>query len=236
MQPNTDAPFICGPGGNLAAFTTCLDLELPLVASVGGRWIVRDADGSERADVEFDVQYEGWSSASDSVILVDAKTVTLPEGLPPSTVHHGFKDVFSFRLGGAYKLPVANDALSVRGGLAYDTETAPNSWTRLDQDGFARTTVGAGLAYEMPGWRFELSGGAILEGTRTVDHGGCNPNINDLGCELDNRETAVGDRIAPDPAQPISSESDNTIAQSPFNAGVYEQGYVFMGMGVTAWF
>lgn len=236
LEPKTNGPFVCGAGGNLAALTTCIELDLPMVATIGGRWMLKDDDGSERADLEVDVQWENWSAASDTVILVDARTVTLPEGLPPSGVHHGFKDVFSFRVGGAYKLPIANDALSVRGGLAYDTETAPNSWTRLDQDGFARTTVGAGLAYEIPGWRFEFSGGAIIEGTRTVDHGGCNPDINDLGCELDNQETLIGDRVAPDPAQPLYSEESNTVAQSPFNAGVYEQGYVFLGMGVTAWF
>ncbi|MCP4448343.1 MAG: hypothetical protein GY811_23835, partial [Myxococcales bacterium] len=72
--------------------------------------------------------------------------------------------------------------------------------------------------------------------TRTVDHGGCNPDIDNLGCELNNRETLIDNRTAPDPAQPIYSEADNTVAQSPFNAGVYEQGYVFLGMGVTAWF
>ncbi len=236
LQPKTSGPFVCAPGGNLAAFSTCLNLKLPMMASLGGRWIHRDADGSERGDVELDVQWENWSNASDVEILVDAVTVTLPGGLPPSVIRHGFKDVFSFRLGGAYRLPILDDALSVRGGLAYDTETAPESWTRLDQDGFARTTIGAGLAYDLDGWRFELSGGAILEGTRTVDHGGCNPDINNLGCELNNEETRFYDRIAPDPAQPISSAEDNTIAQSPFNAGVYEQGYVFMGMGVTASF
>ena len=236
LEPKTEGPFVCGAGGTLAALTTCLNLDLPMVAAIGGRWIHRDADGSERADLEVDVQWENWSRASDISILVDAKTVTLPGGLPVTKVHHGFKDVFSFRVGGAYKLPVLDDAISVRGGLAYDTETAPNSWTRLDQDGFARTTLGAGLAYDMPGWRFELSGGATLEGTRTVDHGGCNPDINNLGCGGNNRETEIDDRTAPDPAQPISSEDDNTVAQSPFNAGVYEQGYVFLGMGVTAWF
>ncbi len=236
LEPKVNGPFACGPGGNAAQFTTCLNLDLPMVATIGGRWIQRDADGSERADVEVDVQWENWSASKDTTILIDARTVTYPLGLPPAKVHHGFVDVFSFRLGGSYTLPVADDALSVRGGVAYDTKTAPVSWTRLDQDGFARTTLGAGLAYDLPKWRFEVSGGAILEGTRTVDHGGCNPTIDDVGCELDNRETDIDDRNAPDPAQPIGDEADNTVAQSPFNAGVYEQGYIVFGVGVTTWF
>ncbi len=233
LQPRTDAPFVCGGGGTLAAFTNCVELDLPQVASIAGRWILHDLNGTERADIELDVQWENWSAASTTTNLIDARTVTLGK-LPPTLIQHGYKDVFSFRLGGAYRLPVANDALSVRAGLAYDTKTADESWTRLDQDGFARTTLAAGLAYEIPGWRFELSGGAILEGTRTVDHGGCNPERGNLGCELDNEETPVFDRNAPDPSQPIYSEHNQS--QSPFNAGVYEQGYVFMGMGVTAWF
>lgn len=231
LEPRTEAPFVCGPGGTLAGFTACVELALPQVAAIASRWILRDGNGEERADIELDVQWEDWSAASDIVNQVDAKTVTL-QALPDSVIRHGFKDVFSVRLGGSYTVPVKEHKINVRGGVAYDTEAAPESWTRLDQDGMARTTIGTGLAYELPGWRFEVSGGAVLEGTRTVSHDGCNPDPSNVGCAND-REVPVADRVAPDPAQPIYSESNQ--AQSPFNAGVYEQGYVFMGMGVTAW-
>ncbi len=232
LEPRNMAPYACGPGGTLAGFTTCVELELPQIATLGSRWILRDGQGEERADVELDVQWENWSAAKDVANLVDAKTVTL-QRLPTSIIKHGFKDVFSVRLGGSYTVPVKAAKLNLRAGAAYDTEAAPESWTRLDQDGMARTTLATGVAYEIPGWRFELSGGAVLEGTRTVSHGGCNPATGNVGCS-NNTEVAVADRSAPDPAQPIYSESSQ--AESPFNAGVYEQGYIFLGTGVTAWF
>ncbi len=232
LQPKTDAPYVCGPGGTIVSFTTCVETTLPQVATIAGRWILRDAKGEERADVELDLQWENWSSASTITNLVDAKTVTLNK-LPPSVIRHGYKDVLSARLGGSYTFPMGVNKLSLRGGLAHDTETAPVGWTRLDQDGFARTTIATGVGFEIPGWRFEVSGGAVIEGTRVVDHGGCNPTTADIGCS-GNSEVPVDQRNAPDPAQPIYSE--NNQAQSPFNAGEYKQGYIFLGMGLTAWF
>jgi long-chain fatty acid transport protein len=232
LQPKTDPPYVCGADGTIVAFKACVETTVPQVASIAGRWILRDANGGERADVEIDLQWEDWSAGVDVTNLVDAKTITLNK-LPPSIIRHGFKDVLSARLGGSYTIPVGVNKLSVRGGLAYDTEAAPVSWTRLDADGFARTTIATGVGFEIPGWRFELSGGAVLEGTRTVDHGGCNPTTMDIGCS-GNTEVAVSDRDAPDPAQPIYGVKNQS--QSPFNAGVYKQGYVFLGTGVTAWF
>ncbi len=233
LEPKTDEPYACGSGGTIVGFVTCVETSLPQVATIAGRWIFRDAKGGERADIELDLQWEDWSAASTITNLVDARTVTLTGGLPPSIIRHGFKDVLSTRLGGSYTIPIGANKLSVRGGLAYDTAAAPNSWTRLDQDGFARTTLATGVAFEIPGWRFELSGGAVIEGTRTVDDGGCNPTNADIGCS-GNTEDPPDERDAPDPAQPITDE--NRQAQSPFNAGIYKQGYIFMGMGLTAWF
>jgi long-subunit fatty acid transport protein len=232
LEPQVDPPYVCGAGGTLAGFTACIETTLPQTATLAGRWILRDDKDGERADVELDLQWENWSAGSNIVNLVDARTVTLSK-LPRSVVRHGYKDVLSARLGGSYVIPVGKNKLSIRAGAAHDTETAPESWTRLDQDGFARTTLATGLGFEIPGWRFEISGGAVIEGKRTVDHGGCNPTNANIGCS-GNTEDPVANRDAPDPSQPIYRE--NNQAQSPFNAGVYEQGYVFLGTGVTAWF
>lgn len=232
LQPQTDPPYVCGAGGTIVAFKACVETTVPQVATLAGRWILRDAKGDERADLELDLQWENWSAASTITNLVDAKTVLHP-ALPPSVVQQGYKDVLSTRLGGSYVIPIGVNKLSLRGGLAYDTKTAPNSWTRLNQDGFARTTLATGFGFEIPGWRFDLSGGAVIEGTRTVDHGGCNPTSTNVGCS-GNAETPADQRDAPDPAQPLTE--DNFQVQNPFNAGVYKQGYIFLGMGVTAWF
>ena len=233
LSPKVSGSLSCGPGGTIAAFAACVELELPRMASLGGRYYWEDGKGREMADIEFDVQWENWSNASNLVNLVDATTPAAIEGIPPSVIRHGFKDVFSFRLGGSYSIPLGKNTLGFRAGLAYDTETAETSWTRLDQDGFARTTAALGLAFEVPGWRFELSGGTVLEGTRVVDHGGCNPDDSNIGCS-GNVEDPVANRNAPDPAQPTNEGRFQT--QSPFNAGTYEQGYLFLGGGVTAWF
>jgi long-chain fatty acid transport protein len=232
LQPKIDPPFVCGSGGTIVAFKSCAETKIPQVATIAGRWILRNANGDELADVEMDLQWEDWSEGVDVINFVDAQTVTLNQ-LPPSHVRHGFKDVISARLGGSYVLPMGANKLSFRGGVAHDTAAAPNSWTRLDHDGFARTTLATGVGFEVPGWRFELSGGTVIEGTRTVDHGGCNPTNINIGCS-GNTEVRVDDRNAPDPAQPIYAE--NNQSQNPFNAGVYKQGYIFLGGGVTAWF
>lgn len=232
LSPKTE-DLKCNSGGTVAAFAGCVELELPRMASLGGRYFWLDAKGREKADIELDVQWENWSSASDLVNIVDAKTDAAKEGIPGSTIRHGFKDVFSFRLGGSYSIPLDKNTLSIRAGIAHDTETAETSWTRLDQDGFARTTAGLGLAFDIPGWRIEFSGGSVFEGTRVVDHGGCNPTDSNIGCS-GNFEDPPANRNAPDPAQPTNEGQFQT--QSPFNAGTYTQSYLFLGGGLTAWF
>ena len=91
----------------------------------------------------------------------------------------------------------------------------------------ARTTLGAGLAYQMAKIRLELGGGVVLESPREVDQ--CNPDADNLGCEESGVETPFKDRNRPDPAQPLLGNP----VESPFNAGRYEQGYVLLSLGAT---
>lgn len=234
IAPETDFP-LCEGGGDIAHLKTCVNFDLPQNATIGGRYVLRDASGRERGDVEFDVQWEDWSNASDLEVIVDGKSGLTGLRLNPALVRHGFKDTYSFRLGGAWGFDLGDNRLIARAGAAYDTAAAPLSWTRLDVDGFERTTLGAGLGYEVGPWRFDLGGGVVLEPSREVPV--CNPDVSNRGCPepvMGGDETPQDDREAPDPIQPLSDA--NSQVESPFNGGTYEQGYVLLSLGVTYMF
>jgi long-chain fatty acid transport protein len=228
IEPENDFP-LCESGGTIAALKTCIDLTLPQTATLGARYILRDAGGAERGDVEFDVQWEDWSAASDVKVTVDGKSGLSGFRLNPTLIRHGFEDTFSFRLGGSWGFDVGDNKLIARAGAAHDTAAAPNSWTRLDIDGFARTTLGAGVGFQTARLRFDLGGGIVMEGTREVSS--CQTDLDNLGCDDPEAETPQSERDAPDPAQPLAGSENQT--ESPFNGGTYEQGYVLLSLGVT---
>lgn len=229
IAPETDFP-LCEGGGDIAHLKTCVNFDLPQNATVGGRYVFRDGSGRERGDIELDVQWEDWSSASDIEVIVDGKSGLTGLRLQPAMVRHGFKDTFSFRLGGAWGFDVGDKRLIARAGAAHDTAAAPLSWTRLDVDGFERTTLGAGLGFEAGRWRFDLGGGVVLEPSRDVP--ACNPDLENLGCPTaSGSETPQDEREAPDPIQPLTDP--NAQVESPFNGGHYEQGYILLSTGVT---
>ena len=226
-----DDQELCNSGGTIVAVAACLNITLPQTASVGARWVFRDMVG-ERADIEFDVRWEDWSAGSDYEAIVDGQSQLLGRRLETVITRHGFKDTFSFRLGGSYNLPVAGKALNLRAGIAHDTAAAPVSFTRLDLDGFARTTVGLGAGLEVDRYRFDLGGGAVFEGDRTVAT--CNPTVANPGCDGSGTDTPVADRTSPDPEQPLQGPNNQT--QSPNNGGKYSQGYLLFSVGMTARF
>lgn len=230
IAPENDFPHPdCQGTGTITALYSCVNLTLPQTASLGARYILRDPSGKERGDVELDVVWEDWSAASDIEIIVNGKSGLTGLRLNPVLSRHGFRDTFSFRLGGGYGFDIGDNRLTARAGAAYDTAAAPNSWTRLDLDGMARTTLGAGIGFETSSLRFDLGGGLVLEGDRDVDV--CNPDLDNLGCETPGTETPVDERDRPDPVQPLNGPNEQV--ESPFNAGHYEQGYVLLSFGVT---
>jgi long-subunit fatty acid transport protein len=234
IAPETDFP-LCEGGGTIAALKTCVNFDLPQNATVGARYVFRDPDGRERGDVEFDVQWEDWSGASDIEVIVDGKSGLTGLRLNPVQVRHGFKDTYSFRLGGAWGFDLGDNRLIARAGGAHDTAAAPLTWTRLDVDGMARTTLGLGAGFETGPWRFDLGGGVSLESARTVPE--CNPDVDNKGCPNpapENDQTPQDERDFPDPIQPLADT--NNQVESPFNAGTYEQGYVLLSLGVTYMF
>lgn len=220
----------CADGGEIGALKACVDLSLPMVTTIGGRYIFRDGEGVAKGDVELDVAWERWSAVSDYHVTVDGVASGLP--LNDTFIRHGLRDVFSFRLGGGYQLPVG-DGLTVRAGIAHDTAAAKDGWERLDLDGAARTTMALGVSYPVGKVSISVGGGFVYEGSRDVGTD-CNPTMAEGGCDDSSPgEEPVADRSGPDPAQPLVAGSG---FQSPFNAGKYESGYVLMHLAVIAKF
>jgi len=236
--PMEDQYTMCGPGGEIGALISCLNFDIPQNATLGARYIFRDADGAERADVELDVRWEDWSASTVTTIIVDGQISVDGAGylpLNPSVNRHGYQDVFSYRLGGAYSFAIGRNKLILRAGAAYDTRTAPQSWTRVDIDNKRRGTLTTGLAFETSRFRVDLGGGLVIEPDNTVAQ--CKPpdgpSVESPGCN-GTEDAPVLDRTAPDPGQPLQGPL-NAI-ESPFNAGTYESGYRLLSLGVTTWF
>jgi len=233
VVPNNDTPR-CAPGGtSMTDLKACVNFTLPQMATFGARYILRDARGGERADVEFDVRWENWKAADTIHVIVDG--ISLPSGrfLEPTRIRNGAQDVYSFRLGGSYTMPVGKNSLQFRAGAAYDTKTSPVSWSRLNFDGKPRTTLAGGLALTVGKYRFEFGGGVVLQPDRTVADD-CNPTISDGGCQGNGIDTDEQDRTRPDPIQPTSGALNQL--EAPFNAGEYKSGYVLLHLAVTTKF
>lgn len=229
----------CELGGeDIVALKSCLDLDLPQFATVGGRWVMRDDDGSEKADVEIDVRWENWSAdkASEYEVRVDGKSSTGGFVLNPATIGHRLEDVWSVRVGGSYTTQLGGSDMTYRLGVAHDTKTAKLSYVRVDFDSAPRTTFGLGAAYTFAGgkYRLDLGGGYVYEPTRKLAQ--ClppdGPDLSRTSCSGD--DLPAKDRIHPDPAQPLSDA--NSAFESPFNAGKYESSYLLFSLGLAASF
>lgn len=245
-QPITIGPsedVRCAAGGTIEKQKVCVELALPMNATLGGRYKFIAADGKPKGDVELNVGWENWSAerASDYRVVTDAQIYL--NGMPnlaikDNAVPHGFKDTFSARLGGSYDIPMNDAALTVRGGIGYDTQAAKTGWLRADIDGAARTTVTLGAGYKAKRFKVDIGGGVILEGSPS-NGGTCNPVEKDksmLGCNGDGVEHPVGsdDRQGPDPINPILVP--NAQIEAPVNKGTYSSHYVMFMLGFSTWF
>jgi len=232
IEPVADEFARCAPGGvdqtNLKA---CVNLNLPMTATAGARYVFRDATGAERGDAEIDLSWEQWSAASDINVIVDGQSGITKLALNEAIIRHGFKDVLSIRAGGSWSLPFGSNALIVRAGAAYDTAAAPLRYNRVDLDGAPRTTLAAGLGWRMKKMRIDLGGGIVLEPTRTVP--ACDTTNAVPNCPGDEGENDSRLHGWPNPIQPL--EGPNNQDQSPFNGGRYESGYLLLSLGLTYW-
>lgn len=226
---------LCEAGGTRDALKACVNLSLPMMATLGGRYIMRDSDGRQKADVELDVQWENWSGSSDYQVIVDGfAAVDEATGaglrLNPSFIRHNLKDTFSIRLGGSWSKPMGKNELTLRAGVAHDTAAAKEGWQRADFDGAARWTMATGLSFAFGTWRVDAGGGMVYEGTRSQGTY-CNPESTMMGCGPNGEKLNVDERIGPDPTQPTSDSSGQQ--ESPYTFGTITSGYTLFMLGVT---
>ncbi len=236
LVPRPDSQAQCAPGGETGRLKACLSLDLAQNATIAGRWIYRDSQGREKADIELDIKWEDWSAANESEVQVDGMVSANNMRLRAIANPHGFQDVLSTRLGGGYRIEAGKGQVEFKGGIAYDTKTVEDSWTRVDQDGKERLTLSTGFSYSLGRFRFDMGVGVILEPDVTVADDcpgpdGFGPTVSDQGCD---GYTEVDDRERPSPGQPLFGKKSQF--ETPFNAGDYESGYLVFSSGVRVLF
>jgi long-subunit fatty acid transport protein len=241
VVPIPDDFALCAKGGVVGALKACVSAELPRSALIGGRYKFLGAGGNERGDVELNVGWENWGNgaSSDFKVKIDSEIVTEGGGgfsIKENQVRHGFRDVFTMRLGGSWKFPVGKNTLTARGGIAHDTAAAKPGWLRADIDGAARTTVALGAGFRTKRFQIDTGFGMVLEG-KNDNAGDCNPispNPDNLGCNRDGVERPIEDRRGPDPINPLLVPKQQL--EAPVNQGVWEQRYVMFMLGASTWF
>lgn len=250
IEPVEDELSRCERGGTPQNIRLCVGLALPMTATVGGRYKFLDEQGALKGDIELDVGWENWGKTCDFIkdpdctspgqyrVVTDAKAVLDGDtgggtSFQDAIIDHGFRDTWSFKLGGSYHLPQGANRIILRGGVGYETGAAKDGWLRVDVDGAARYSGMVGAAYRMQRVELNIGGGYIYQGKNTND-GTCNPTPPDRGCRADGSENPIENRNGPDPESPLVP----TISQleSPFNQGTLESNYVLFMIGMSTWF
>jgi long-subunit fatty acid transport protein len=257
VSPVADADARCAKGGTMAKLKGCVDFELPMTATVGGRYKFLDEQGQEKGDVELDVGWENWGAKcdynkdpkcldpSDFRVVVDAIVGTQMDpnalSLKDNHISHGLQDVWNVRLGGSWKFLMSNnDAIVARGGVSYDTAAAQPGWERIDLDGAARTMISAGASYKMRRLSIDAGFGFIAEGTRDQNRN-CIPPNTLSGCGPSGSiqpvegYTPTGPfRQGPDPINPILNP--DVQIEHPVNQGKFDSHYYLLMLGMSTWF
>jgi long-subunit fatty acid transport protein len=217
---------MCKPDemGTAANLSTCISFDLPMRANVGARVIQRDAAGREQGDLELDLRWEQWSAASDVFVTVDGKNAAPVEiPLKKVTILHGFRDTFSFLLGGSWRFAMGDNGVVARAGAGYETGAAPEQWTRLDYDTLDRFVLGLGAGYELAHFRIDAGFNYLYGFPRDVTARELPATCTDHDCHPQ-----------ASPVQPLETEPDQEY--HPITAGHYETHYLIGTIGVTAWF
>jgi len=253
-----DNEAVCGTGGTRDKQKACISLQLPMTATIGGRYKILDEKGDVRADIEVDVNWENWGKKCDfSTSAIADSDCTAPgqyrvqidAGLYNNSgmysgkindtnganqVNLGLKDTFGVRIGGSYKHPIGDAKLVGRAGFALDTAAAKDGWYRANFDGAARHTIAVGAAYEAKTWAVNAGFGFIHEGTNT-NEGNCNPTQAELGCVGDGAAgRPLDQRTGPDPTNPLLTPDFQF--ENPYNKGSIKSHYIMFMLGMTKGF
>jgi long-subunit fatty acid transport protein len=259
IGPVPDSEAVCEPGGTMELQRACISLQLPMTATIGGRYKFLDGNGREVADIELNANWENWGKRCDfddgSIIDSDCTApgqyrVQIDAGLysnnnyvqkinntnGANVVNLGLRDTFGLRLGGSYRIPLGSANIVTRGGLAYDSAAAKEGWLRANFDGAARHTVALGGAYEASTWQVSAGFGWIHEGTNenpgaNADGSDCNPTEAVLGCSGTGANRPPADRQGPDPTNPLLTP--DTQFENPYNQGSITSSYVMFMLGFS---
>jgi len=222
IVPVADADARCATGGAVGAIKTCVDMSLPQTATMGMRWIRRDADGTELGDLEFNVRWENWAAVDEYRVLMDGRNSAVDGPVNETIGKHGYQDVYSVRLGGSTRYSRGDGFLEIRYGIAYETAATPVSWTRLDVDAGERFTAAAGISLPVGSMTLDIGAAYIDTATRIVVHE-----------QVINKDN-VGDRVQPDVSAPLLPADQQPY--HPFNEGTYQSHYWVGSVGLrTAW-
>jgi long-subunit fatty acid transport protein len=254
IGPVPDDMAICQTGGTMEEQRACISLQLPMTATVGGRYKLVDDSGEEFADVELDVNWENWGKTCnfDDAHIVNSDCtspgqyrVQLDMGLysngnyvdkvsetaGANVINLGLKDTWGVRLGGSYKHRLSPTARLIgRAGFALDTRAAKDGWLRTNFDGAARQTIALGGAYEARTWAVNAGFGYVHEG-KISNSGDCNPTQTDFVCNDNGMMTPPADRNHPDPTNPLLTP--NTQFENPYNEGSIKSHYLMFMLGFT---
>ncbi|HEY5946906.1 MAG TPA: outer membrane protein transport protein [Kofleriaceae bacterium] len=255
IGPLPDSMATCSKGGTFAEQKACISLQLPMTATIGGRYKILDETGSEVADVELDVNWENWGKTCnfDKDHIADSSCTSpgqfrvqiesglyvnnqFTQPLQINAVNLGLQDTFGVRLGGSYRIPMGENTIVARGGLAYDTAAAKEGWLRANFDGAARETIALGGAYQAKTWRINAGFGLVLEGTNenpgaNADGTDCNPTSSLLGCSGTGADRPIDQRQGPDPTNPLLQPDFQ--AENPYNQGSITSHYVMFSVGYS---
>lgn len=242
VLPVADQDARCARGGTDKVQKGCVELALPMSATIGGRYKFLDKNGAEKGDLELDVEWQNWSTerASTYRVVIDAKVT--PENQPEqgitlkdNDVRHGLKDTYGVRLGGSWRFAQGANTIIARGGVGYETAAAKTNWERADVDGAARTMLTAGGSYKLPRFQIDAGFGVVLEGTRS-DSRSCNPAlvVPPQGCGAGGAVQPLDQRQGPDPVNPLVVSMSQ--AENPINEGTYKSHYLMFMLGASTWF
>lgn len=254
-----DAEAICETGGTMAEQKACVSLQLPMTATIGGRYKIVDENDKLVGDVELNANWENWGKTCDfddqSIVGSDCTApgqyrIQIDAGLYTNNMYQqkinttsganvlnlGLRDTFGLRLGGSYHI---NDTIMVRGGVAYDSAAAKEGWLRANFDGAARITTAVGGAYEVNGWQINAGLGYIHEGENenpgaNADGSDCNPTESSLGCSGTGANRPRDQRQGPDPTNPLLTP--DTQFENPYNQGTFKSHYLMFMLGFTKGF
>ena len=81
----------------VGALKACIDVDLPMTATLGARYKFLGDDNQERGDIELNVGWEDWGTGgtSDYAVVIDSEIATSQGGgvgIKPNIVRHGFQD------------------------------------------------------------------------------------------------------------------------------------------------